>query len=94
MSPRPLCLPHPQPPKNTITDSIFLWENKLYKILHNPPSGTYFPPDAINCANIYNNMITATLEKVREGGRTNIRYQQGVDRDGRIFRRLAFSLSK
>lgn len=72
-------------PQNTITDSMFLWGNKVYKILHNPPSGTYFPLNAINCANIYNNMITATLETVIEGARRNIRYQQGVDRDGRFF---------
>lgn len=79
-------------PSAIIRDSILLWGNKLYKILHNLPSGTYFPLDAISCSNIYNNMITATLAK--SGGRRNIRYQRGVDRNGRIFERLAFSLSK
>lgn len=46
-----------------ISDSVLLWRNKLYKILLNLPSVTYFPLDAINCTNIYNNMITATLAK-------------------------------
>lgn len=63
-------LPHPvyllplfPPPPTVISDSVLLWRNKLYKILLNPPSVTYFPLDAINCTNIYNNMITATLAK-------------------------------
>ncbi len=96
MSPRPLCLPTRYPPKTPLLTQSSYGKTNFIKFSITHQAEPIFLPMQLTARTFTIIWLQPLWKKSErgEGGWTNIRYQQGVDRDGRIFRRLAFSLSK